>query len=229
MRRRDELLRELEALSVNGEDDVLRFELARGDLRHLCGTDLPEAVEVLPLEGANLDVLVFPGTLCRGDQTPTAAHLEMQWTPELWEGALGLLEYARLAKIAVEVRQQHVGDVELLDYDEGQDLVLLHVVASLRSERLDAAFEAALTLEAAILEVPEAVSAGLEVSIANAARRLADSEAVSLRALVDSMRDGSSHEKGVRLEELTRRLFAKFRASQLAGGSRPPPRRSTSA
>lgn len=207
MPRRDELLRELEAQLVDAEDDFLRFELARHDLRHLSGTDLPEAVEIVPMEDANLRVLALDGTLCRGDHTPTAAHLEMEWTPKLWEGPLGLLEYARLAKIAVEVREQDVGDVKLLDYEEDQDLVLLHVVGALQSERLDAALEEALALERVLLEVPEAVSAGLEVSITNAARRLADSGGVSLRALVDSMREGNSYEKGMRLEELTRRLF----------------------
>ena len=43
-----------------------------------------------------------------------------------------------------------------------------------------------VTLEAEILEMPEAVTAGLEVSITNAARRLSESGAVSLRALVES-------------------------------------------
>ena len=85
--------------------------------------------------------------------------------------------------------------------------MLLHFTADLRNERLDAALTEARTVESELLEVPEAVRAGLEVSIANAARRIVESGADSLQTLVDNMRRGSSDEKGHRLEELTRRLF----------------------
>jgi hypothetical protein len=89
--RRDELLHEFDALSADSEEDVVRFRVAEGDLRHLTVADLPEVVEVEPVADTNLNMHAFEGTLCRGERTPTAAHFEMEWTPKLWEGTLGLL------------------------------------------------------------------------------------------------------------------------------------------
>jgi hypothetical protein len=59
-----------------------------------------------------------------------------------------------------------------------------------------------------MLEVAEAVAAGIDDSIANAAKRLAGWGTEPLDELVDQMRNGSAFEMGLRLEELVSRLFA---------------------
>lgn len=214
---RQALLRELAALAEGNPEDVLRLEVAASDLSELGGSDLPEPVEVQPVADDDAAIRLLEGTLCRGRRTPTMASFELQWTPKYWQGPLGVIEYVRLAKLAVEARQRDVGDIEFFDHQESEDLIILAFGADLRAERLDAALEEANAVEADILEVPEAVAAGVELSLENAVRRIVDTGANSLQSLVDQMREGSRHDTGVRLEELTRRLFAQVPGFSASG------------
>src|SRR4051794_15501200 len=81
MARRNELLRALAELAAGDREDVLKLEVAGGDLHRLSGRDLPEPVDVVPVHDDNRSALLLEGTLRRGTRTPTAVNFELQWTP----------------------------------------------------------------------------------------------------------------------------------------------------
>jgi hypothetical protein len=98
--------------------------------------------------------------------------------------------------------------VTLLDYEDDGEWVSYSYRIDLTTDRLDIACREAVRVEAELHEVAEAVAVGIEDSVVRARRRLQGWGSEDLDRVVEDMASGTSHEKGVRLEELTTRLFA---------------------
>jgi hypothetical protein len=212
---RAELLVELE--SVEREDGA-EVAVRVGDLGKLYASDLPEGVGILPCSRIGEDGTATPvcdGTLV-ADATGLSLVVEYLWWWKQWEAPLGLAEYLGLVKRAVQARQRTHGDAEVVDSWADTEVVALRFSIHVDEDRLDIALRKALQVEAELREVAEAVTASIEDAVASAAKRLDGWGTEPLDDLVDAMRTGSTHEKGLRLEELTSRLFQQvpgFRAN----------------
>jgi hypothetical protein len=116
----------------------------------------------------------------------------------------------------VDARNRTRGDVETHDFGADDEHAWLEFEVLSGSERCDVALEYAQRVEAEVREVAEAVTAGIETTISNAARRIDGWGSQPLDRLHE-MRHGTSHQKGLRLEELTSRLFAEVPGFSASG------------
>jgi hypothetical protein len=207
MTNRNELLMMLQG----DEPDEEPVPILVGDLAKLAAEDIPEGVRIEPCSK------IAPGTrwpalddayLIRGDATPVAALIERSSYRKFWQAPLEAGAYTSLVKEAVEARAKRRRDVVLLGHEDDGAWIHLSYRIDLASDRLDAAFREASRVEAELHEVAEAVAIGIDDSVARARKRLQGWGSEDLDLLVDRMAAGTSHEKGLRLEELATRLFA---------------------
>jgi hypothetical protein len=206
MATREELL---EALAV-AEDDEEPFEVGLVDLGKLSATDLPVGVRIQPVERVDsrgVRHLALNGTLVRLEDDRLVVEVEEHGWRKYWDGSLGIEEYHDLVRAAVEARARGQGDVQLeMTHDEdvmyGLDFAINVPAGNLRE-----ALDHAIKVNRELLEAAEAVRVGIDDIVTTAAKRLEGWGSDPLDALVDQMRDGTAHEKGLRLEELVSRLF----------------------
>jgi hypothetical protein len=189
------------------EDEGPR-DLSTSELPSWSIADVPAGGEIQPVAAGNPSQLVCDGVLVHGRDGAGALHVSYRWPRKYWEGSLGISSYVHLVKHAVEARARSHGDVEIVDYYDTDDVVT-HLEFTIHTDqtRLDRVLGAGLKIESELLEVPQAVELGIADSIAAARKRLDGWGTQPLDQLVDQMRDGNAHDKGVRLEELTSRLF----------------------
>jgi hypothetical protein len=179
------------------------------DLGKLAGADVPESIAIDPCTAIEdrMRVPAIEGTI-EGDKDGSATVVvDYRWMRKLWDAPLGVVEYLTLVKRAIDARQRTRADVELHDAGEDEEHAWLTYAVRTGAEQCDSALDYALRAEAELREVAEAVSAGVESTIEIATRRIAGWGTQPLDRLVDEMRSGTPYEKGLRLEELTTRLF----------------------
>jgi hypothetical protein len=97
--------------------------------------------------------------------------------------------------------------VELQEDRSEDNVVAVDFSIALGEVDLREALRQAKLVQSEILEAAEAVSAGIEDAVSQAAKRLAGWGSEPLDGLVDRMRQGTADEKGQVLEELSSRLF----------------------
>jgi hypothetical protein len=201
---RDELLAQLASA---GDDEPVPILV--NDLRTLTADDVPEDVAVQPCHKIeeNLRALAIEGVIARGDTSPLVAFMEEFHSRSTWVLPLGVEEYCALVREAVAQRQRSRGDVELVQAAADATHVRVEYAIPYAGTNLRDALDHALSVQAELLEVAEAVAAGVEDVVAAAEKRLQGWGADALESLVDRMRDGTAHEKGLALEELVSRLF----------------------
>ena len=204
---RSDLIMMLEA--DYGDDEPVPI-LVR-DLAKLASGDIPEGVRIEPcskIESGTRSPVLDDAYLVRGSSTPTSALIERSSYRKFWQAPLEAGAYNSLVKEAVEARAKSRRDVLMLGYEDDGAWIHLSYRIDLTSDRLDAAFREAAAVEAELHEVAEAVAVGIDDSVERARKRLQGWGSEELDALVEHMAAGTSHEKGVRLEELTTRLFS---------------------
>jgi hypothetical protein len=152
----------------------------------------------------------LPSMACsrRGVRTPLIAEIEDFWSRKAWSAPLGIEEYQGLVRRSVEARQRSHGDVEFLEWWDDDVAVVVRYVIHLPDPNLRVGLEHAQRIQGEILEAAEAVVAGIEDLVAAAAKRLEGWGVDPLDSLLDRMRQGTSHERGLTLEELSSRLLA---------------------
>ncbi len=186
------------------------FPVLVSDLAKLQADDIPVGAYIQPLEKIDkkgVHHLALNGTLTRGEDTAVLAHIEQEGWRKYWDDPLGVEKYHDLVREAVEARERTQGDVELLDVLDMDVVVAVHFAIRVPETNLRNALDHARLIQSEILEAAESVSVGIEDLFTKAFKRLQGWGTESLDTLVDRMRQGTSHEKGVALEELTTRLF----------------------
>jgi len=206
MATREELLRRL----VDAEEDEEPAHLTVADLRKISAADLPMGLRIQPIE--NVDThgvyhLALNGTLVRIDEERLVAEIEEHGWRKYWSGSLGVEEYHDLVRAAVEARARSHGDVELGGTHDEDVLYGLDYTINVPAGNLRDALDHALKVNAEVLEAAEAVRVGIDDLVTTAAKRLGGWGSGPLDGLIDEMREGTAHEKGLRLEELVSRLF----------------------
>ncbi len=208
MTRRDELLKDLAEFAAQGAGPV---SVTVSDLHELMVADLPRDLPIEPVTSmtGRRQSPVFAGVLTRGNTASSVTAEVLHITPwEEWQASLGLPDYLWLVQLAVEARQRSRGDVTLRDADRDHEAAWISYEIHVDCKRLGEAVALVQAVEAALFEVADSTLAAIDGSLANAAKRIQGWGSQPLDELVDRMGEGTSYEKGLRLEELTSRLFA---------------------
>jgi hypothetical protein len=206
MTTREELLATL--ADAGREDEPL--PLAMADLEKLTAADLPVGVAVQPVEKVDAQGvyhLALNGTLSRPDESHLVAYIEEHGWRKYWNAPLGVVEYHNLVRTAIEARERSHGDVELQQTLDEDVLYGLDFTIDLPPGDLRSAVGHARRVDSELLEAAEAVRVGIDDLVAIAAKRLQGWGSDPLDVVVDQMREGTAHEKGLRLEELVSRLL----------------------
>lgn len=202
---RDEILAVLR--DASGEEPV---SLRTADLPRLQAEDLPEDVTIQAvdkLDSRGICHLGLNGVLARGTSTPLAAYMDEEVWRKGWSLPLGAEDYVALVREAVAQRQRSRGDVELIDSFVEDNVIGVRYVINLDKANLGEAISQAKAVQSELLEAAEAVTAGVEDLVAAAEKRLQGWGEQPLDELVNRMREGTAHDKGLALEELASRLF----------------------
>lgn len=204
-----------EVLAKLAVDDDQNFDdeppsLLRSELNLLDADDLPVGlrIEVLDrVDSKGVRYVALDGVLVRDSERSLVAVIEEQKWRKFWPGSLGVEEYVGLVRTAIEVRERSRGDVRWSgQVDDGVVYGVTYEIP-LPWGNIRKAFDYARTIHAEILEVAEAVRAGVDDLVATAFKRLDGWGQDPLDELVDRMRDGAANQKGKTLEELSSRLF----------------------
>jgi pimeloyl-ACP methyl ester carboxylesterase len=211
MTERDELVAQLEGADPDGEDVPVLIP----DLALLTADDLPDGVRVLPRQRIEPDLRTpaLSGVLIAGDESPLIAVMQTSESRSTWFLPVGVEEYCGLLRDAVEQRQRTRQDVQFVQAEVEEQWVHVIYEIPLSESNLREAFEHARSIEAELLEVPEAVAASVEDAVAAAEKRLRGWGADPLESLVDRMRERTADQKGRALEELVSRLLNRSPAS----------------
>jgi hypothetical protein len=199
----------LEALAA-ADDDEEPLHLAVSDLSKLSTADLPIGLRIQPVEKVDSQGvyhLAMNGTLVRIDEERLVALIEEHGWRKYWVGSLGVEDYHNLIRAAVEARARARGDVELDETHDEDVLYGVDFTINVPEGDLRAALDHALKVNTELLEAAEAVRVGVDDLVTTAAKRLEGWGSDGLDELINKMRDGTAHEKGLRLEELVSRLF----------------------
>jgi hypothetical protein len=210
MATREELLKDLRDAEQRSEDGGEPVPVLISDLTKLNFDDLPDGVPIQPVEKIDEKGVQYPGfngTLMAGEDSSVLAYVEEHGWRKYWNAPLGVEEYHQLIRHAVEARKRSQGDVELLDVLDEDVLMGINFTIRLLQPNLRDALDHAQLVRSELVEAAEAVSAGVEDLFARTAKRLQGWGSDPLDALVDRMREGTAHQKGLTLEELTSRLF----------------------
>jgi len=203
---RAELLEELAV--ADGDEEPLHLAVA--DLSKLSTADLPIGVRIQPVakvDSQGVYHLAMNGTLVRIDEERLVALIEEHGWRKYWAGSLGVEDYHNLIRAAVEARARAQGDVELDETPDEDVFYGVDFTISVPEGDLGTALDRALKVNAELHEAAEAVRVGVDDLVTTAAKRLDGWGSEPLDELIDRMREGTAHEKGLRLEELASRLF----------------------
>lgn len=204
---RDELL----DLIANADLDEGSVPVLMADLKKLKADDLPDGVAVTPcskIRGTTIAPMIDDGVLARGETTPTVAVIDRVGYRKYWTAPIGLDEYTALVREAVLARQRGRGDVEFISCDDDGAWIHLAYRIALDLDDLHAAAARAVMVERELHEVAEALAASFQDSLEAATKRLQGWGSQPLDDLVEQMQHGSANERGLRLEELSTRLFS---------------------
>jgi len=205
MANRSELLRQL-----GGADPEEPFDIDIRDLDKINADDIPTGLSLHPVRKRGPDTFIeedYDIELYRGDSGLIEADIAIQLQPKYWHGALGVHDYLELVRLTVGARSQSLKDVREIQVLDDENEIGVIVGTAVGESNVAAAYQSAKRIKGDLLEPAEAALTAAEDLKETAAKRIQGWGTDELRVLVDRMRDGSAYEKGLRLEELTSRLF----------------------